>query len=132
MSEQQIGRRAGGRAAFGMLCGVNIAGLALLGFVLLVLLPKMAMVYADFGTQLPAVTGILLKVSQARAAVLMGLGLFIAAQVAMAKSARRGGYAVLVAGTLIEIVLVVVVACAVFLPYIELINAVAGSNASGG
>lgn len=132
MNEQQAGGRTRGGAVFGMLFGVNVVALVLLGVVLLVLLPKMAAVYADFGTRLPAVTATMVQVSQAPAAVVMGLGLLLAGQMALARLAGRGRHVVLFAGTLLEVVLIVVVAFAVFLPYVELINSISGSNASGG
>jgi hypothetical protein len=132
VSEGPSGRRGAGGAVFGALLGVNFAALVLLGGVLLVLLPKMAAAYAAFGTPLPAVTGILLQVSQARAAVLMGLGLLLAGQVTLARVAGRGRHVVLLVGVLVEIVLVVAVAFAVFVPYVELINSISGSNGAGG
>lgn len=132
MSEQEAGRRTRGGAVFGMLFGVNLAALVVLGVVLLVLLPKMAAVYADFGTRLPALTATMVQVSQAPAAVVMGLGLLLAGQMALARLAGCGRHLVLFAGTLLEVALIVVVAFAVFLPYVELINSISGSNASGG
>lgn len=132
MTERQAGKPTGGRALFGMLLGVNLAALALLGVVLLVLLPKIAVAYADFGTSLPPVTAVMLKVSQARAAVLLGLGLLLVGQVALGNIAGRGRHFVLLVAALLEIVLIVAVAFVVFVPYVELINSIAGSNASGG
>ena len=44
---------------------VNLATVALLAFVLLVFLPKMAVAFADFGVKLPGVTVLVLRASQA-------------------------------------------------------------------
>ncbi|MGQ9650497.1 MAG: hypothetical protein ACUVXJ_10330 [Phycisphaerae bacterium] len=132
VSERQAGKPTGGRALFGMLLGVNLAALALLGVVLLVVVPKMAVVYEDFGTSLPPVTAVMVKMARARGAVLLGLGLLLAGQLALGNIAGRGRHLVLLVGSLLEMVLIVAVAFVVFVPYGELINSISRSNVSGG
>ena len=132
MTESQLRTRGTGGAALGVLWGVNFASLGLVAFVLLVLVPKMAVAFADFGMKLPAVTVIVLQVSQSPVLVLVGLGLIAAAQIVLARMAGGARRVMLVASTLLQVVLVIVLACAVFLPYVELVNSVAGSSSSGG
>jgi hypothetical protein len=132
MNENQPHGRGPAAAALGLLWGVNFASLGLVAFVLLVLVPKMAAAFADFGMKLPAVTVIVLQVSQSPVLVLAGLGLIAAAEIVLVRMAGGARHAVLVVATLLEVGLVIVLACAVFLPYVELMNSLSGGNASGG
>lgn len=116
---------------FGVLWGANFAALGMVAFVLLVLVPRMAVAFADFGMDLPGVTVIVLQVSKSPVLVLVGLGLIAAAQVVLARMAGGARHVVLVAATLLEIILVIVVGSAVFLPYFELLNSLSGSGAAG-
>ncbi len=106
---------------------VNLATVALLAFVLLVFLPKMAMAFADFGTKLPEVTVLALRASQAPGLVVAGLALFLAAQYVGVSAWPEGRAVVLLVGTVFLLILVVAIAFAVFLPYVELVNSVAGT-----
>ena len=106
---------------------VNLATVALLAFVLLVFLPKMAAAFADFGTKLPEVTVLALRASQAPTLVIAGLALFVAVQYLGVSAWREGRAVVLLVGTVFLLVLVVALAFAVFLPYVELVNSLSGA-----
>lgn len=129
---QPYKRRSGG-AALGVLWGANFACLGLVAFILLVLVPRMAQAFADFGVRPPARAVMVFRISQSPALVLVGLALIAAAQIALARIASGAGRIVLFTSTLLEIVLVVAVASAVLLPYAELLNSVSsGPGSSGG
>jgi len=127
MTEDLTDRRRTMGGALIALWTVNLATVALLGFVLLVFLPKMAAVFADFGTKLPKVTLVAVRVSQSPTLVVAVLALFLAVQYLGVSASREGRGVILLVGTLFVFVLVVAIAFAVFLPYVELVNSVSGA-----
>jgi amino acid transporter len=127
MTEDLTNRRRTMGGALIALWTVNLATVALLGFVLLVFLPKMAAVFADFGTKLPKVTLVAVRVSQSPTLVVAVLALFLAVQYLGVSASREGRGVILLVGTLFVFVLVVAIAFAVFLPYVELVNSVSGA-----
>ena len=127
MTEDLTDRRRTMGGALIALWTVNLATVALLGFVLLVFLPKMAAVFADFGTKLPKVTLVAVRVSQSPTLVVAVLALFLAVQYLGVSASREGRGVILLVGTLFVFVLVVAIAFAVFLPYVELVNSISGA-----
>ena len=131
MNESQPDRHRSPDVMLGVLWGVNFASLGLLAFVLLVLVPRLALAFADFEVKLPSITVTMLQVSRSPGLVLIALGLFAAAEVAVVRLVGGGRRFVLIAGAALQIAIIIAIACAVFLPYVELLNSLSGSNASG-
>jgi hypothetical protein len=110
---------------------VDIAALLLLGFVLLAVVPKMTQVFADFGTRLPTMTVAVIRLASSPTQVMIGLVSYLGAQVALVTLSREGRSLILLLFTAVSVVLVVVISIFLYLPFIEIVNAVSGSGAIG-
>jgi hypothetical protein len=114
-----------------VLWAVNLTAVTLLAVTLLVLVPKMTTVFADFGTRLPGITVAILTLGHSPVVVLIGLGWLLAVQGVAYAYSGNGRSLVLTGITLLVVLLVLGIALAVGLPFVELVNSSSGQGTPG-
>jgi hypothetical protein len=110
---------------------VNTAAVILLAVVLLVVAPRMTQVFVDFGTRLPMMTEAVIRFASSPQQVMVGLLLFVGAQIALYSLCREGRSLVLLLCTVTSLALAIGISLALYLPFVEIMTTVSGSGAAG-